>query len=97
MSREFPLHSISIDVESFAPFGQVIMPGEDGVPFGPDDAQLVLSNGRGSTSCGSTRRPRLRPDHAPCPRRAMRRGNGRAGMTAGRGVAARARRSVGDA
>ena len=28
-----------------APFGQVIAPGEDGAPFGPNDAQLVLSNG----------------------------------------------------
>lgn len=29
----------------FAPFGQVILPSEDGTPFGPDDAQLVLSSG----------------------------------------------------
>jgi ureidoglycolate lyase len=40
-----PLHPIPIDSESFAPFGQVIAPGEDGTPFGPGDAQLVLSNG----------------------------------------------------
>jgi ureidoglycolate hydrolase len=31
--------------ESFAPYGQVIMPMEDGLPFGPGDAQLDLSQG----------------------------------------------------
>jgi ureidoglycolate hydrolase len=31
--------------ESFAPFGQVIAPIEDGVLFGPNDAQLELSRG----------------------------------------------------
>jgi ureidoglycolate lyase len=31
--------------ESFAPFGQVIAPIEDGVAFGPEDAQLDLSMG----------------------------------------------------
>ena len=31
--------------ESFAPFGQVIAPMEDGVLFGPNDAQLELSRG----------------------------------------------------
>lgn len=30
---------------SFALFGQVIFPDEDGAPFGPDDAQLNLSAG----------------------------------------------------
>jgi ureidoglycolate hydrolase len=30
---------------SFAAFGQVILPAEDGVPFGPDDAQLDLAQG----------------------------------------------------
>ena len=45
MSREILLHPTPIDTESFAPFGQVIAPGEDGASFGPDDAQLVLSNG----------------------------------------------------
>jgi ureidoglycolate lyase len=45
MSREIPLHPTPIDAESFAPFGQVIAPGKDGAAFGPDDAQLVLSNG----------------------------------------------------
>ena len=30
---------------SFAPFGQVIAPTEDGVVFGPNDAQLELSRG----------------------------------------------------
>jgi len=45
MSREILLHPTPIDTESFAPFGQVIAPGADGAPFGPGDAQLVLSNG----------------------------------------------------
>jgi len=31
--------------ENFAPFGQVLGPIEDGVPYGPEDAQLVLDNG----------------------------------------------------
>jgi ureidoglycolate hydrolase len=31
--------------ENFAPFGQVIVPTEDGTPFGPDDAQLDLMGG----------------------------------------------------
>jgi ureidoglycolate hydrolase len=31
--------------EAFAPFGQVIMPMEDGLSFGPNDAQLDLSQG----------------------------------------------------
>jgi ureidoglycolate hydrolase len=30
---------------AFAPFGQVILPAEDGLPFGPDDAQLDLAAG----------------------------------------------------
>ena len=34
-----------LTTESFAPFGQVIAPGEDGVPFGPHEAQLELSQG----------------------------------------------------
>ena len=45
MNCEIPLHPIPIDAESFALLGQVIAPGEDGALFGPDDAQLVLSNG----------------------------------------------------
>lgn len=31
--------------ETFGPFGQVVMPMEDGLPFGPADAQLDLSGG----------------------------------------------------
>jgi len=31
--------------EAFAPFGELIAPIEDGVPFGPEDAQLELSLG----------------------------------------------------
>lgn len=34
-----------ITPEAFAPFGQVIFASEDGAPFGPDDAQLVLDQG----------------------------------------------------
>ena len=33
------------DAASFAPFGQLILPGEDGAPFGPEDAVLDLSQG----------------------------------------------------
>ena len=38
-----PLEPIS--VAGFAPFGQVIVPDEDGAPFGPGDAQLSLAGG----------------------------------------------------
>lgn len=31
--------------EAFAPYGQIVAPMEDGVPFGEHDAQLVLGNG----------------------------------------------------
>lgn len=34
-----------LDPDAFEPFGQVIAAGEDGVPFGPDDARLELSKG----------------------------------------------------
>lgn len=34
-----------LTAESFAPFGTVIPPMQDGVPFGPQDAQLDLSKG----------------------------------------------------
>jgi ureidoglycolate hydrolase len=30
---------------TFAPYGQVIMPMDDGIPYGPDDAQLDLAAG----------------------------------------------------
>ena len=39
------LPPISITPQTFAPFGQVIFPSEDGMPFGPEDAQLVLDRG----------------------------------------------------
>ena len=39
------LLSIPITPKNFAPFGQVIFASEDGTPFGPDDAQLVLDRG----------------------------------------------------
>ncbi len=45
MSREITLRPLPINAESFAPFGQVIAPSEDGAPFGADDARLVLGNG----------------------------------------------------
>lgn len=34
-----------ITPENFQPFGQVIFAGEDGAPYGSDDAQLQLQNG----------------------------------------------------
>jgi ureidoglycolate lyase len=43
-----PLIDLSVEpltAEAFAAFGTVIPPTEDGVPFGPDDAQLDLANG----------------------------------------------------
>lgn len=45
-----PLRTIALRVsdltpDSFAPYGQVIDPQPDGVPFGPHDAQLDLSRG----------------------------------------------------
>eukprot|EP01134_Creolimax_fragrantissima_P008126 CFRG8126T1 len=40
-----PLQAQEIDKTSFAPYGQVISPASDGSHFGPDDAELDLSNG----------------------------------------------------
>lgn len=40
-----PLGAIAITPETFAPFGQVIFPSADGIPFGPQDAQLQLGEG----------------------------------------------------
>ncbi|MGF1600811.1 MAG: ureidoglycolate lyase [Thermosynechococcaceae cyanobacterium] len=40
-----PLQAQSISAELFQPFGQVIFPSSDGVPYGPQDAQLQLSHG----------------------------------------------------
>ena len=34
-----------LTAEAFSPFGTVIAPTEDGVPFGPDDATLDLTQG----------------------------------------------------
>src|SRR5471032_2200520 len=45
MSREVRLRLTQFDANAFAPFGQVIAPSTDGAPFGPSDAQLVLTNG----------------------------------------------------
>ncbi len=39
------LHPQPITPEAFQPFGQVIFAGEDGEPYGPQDAQLQLQNG----------------------------------------------------
>jgi ureidoglycolate lyase len=41
--RDIPVKTITS--ESFAPFGELIAPIEDGVPFGPEDAKLDLSRG----------------------------------------------------
>ena len=40
-----PLPATLVSSEAFHPFGQVIFPSEDGAVFGPDDAQLDLSQG----------------------------------------------------
>ena len=45
MTKEIALKPAPINADGFAPFGQVIAPAEDGKPFGPNDAQLVLTNG----------------------------------------------------
>ena len=39
------LKAESITPEAFAPFGQVIFPSQDGVSYGPEDAQLKLDEG----------------------------------------------------
>lgn len=39
------IKAIAITPEAFAPFGQVIFPSDDGAEFGPNDAQLDLSQG----------------------------------------------------
>ena len=39
------LHAETITPEVFRPFGQVIFPSPDGVPYGPEDAQLHLEKG----------------------------------------------------
>jgi ureidoglycolate hydrolase len=44
--KQLNLQPVAIDNAVFAPFGQLISPGEDGAPFGPADAQLVLSEGK---------------------------------------------------
>ncbi|UMY17410.1 ureidoglycolate lyase [Methylobacterium organophilum] len=42
-TRAVPIHALT--PEAFAPFGTVVVPMEDGVPFGPQDAQLDFSAG----------------------------------------------------
>lgn len=37
--------ALEITSDRFKPYGQVIVPSEDGKPYGPDDAQLHLQNG----------------------------------------------------
>jgi ureidoglycolate lyase len=39
------LTAVPVTPEAFAPFGQLIVPTEDGVPFGDEDAQLDLTQG----------------------------------------------------
>lgn len=41
--RDLPVRPVTR--EAFAPFGDLIAPTEDGVPFGPDDAKLDLAGG----------------------------------------------------
>ena len=45
MSRVVSIQLSSICAEGFTSFGEVITPSTDGSPFGPPDAQLVLTNG----------------------------------------------------
>lgn len=48
MALPFTLQRLTaqpITPENFAPFGQVIFPSADGVPFGPHEAQLKLDAG----------------------------------------------------
>lgn len=40
-----PIAVHPLEAAAFAPFGKVIAPSKDGVPFGPHDAQLDLSQG----------------------------------------------------
>ncbi|MGB7084673.1 MAG: ureidoglycolate lyase [Phormidesmis sp.] len=40
-----PIEAIAITAEAFRPFGQMITPQPDNVPFGQQDAQLQLQNG----------------------------------------------------
>lgn len=42
-TRDLP--ATAITTENFAPFGELIAPIEDGVPFGPADAKLDLTQG----------------------------------------------------
>lgn len=39
------IKAVPVTAEAFAPFGQLIVPTEDGVPFGDEDAQLDLNRG----------------------------------------------------
>jgi ureidoglycolate hydrolase len=41
--RDLPI--LPLTAEAFAPFGTVMPPLEDGIPFGPQDAQLQLTAG----------------------------------------------------
>ncbi|MCM1981298.1 ureidoglycolate lyase [Lyngbya confervoides] len=48
MSCPVPLRSLpaqTITVENFRPYGQFILPQEDGTPFGEGDAQIYLGQG----------------------------------------------------
>jgi ureidoglycolate lyase len=45
-TQQINLRPVAIDNAAFAPFGQLISPGEDGTPFSPADAQLLLGEGK---------------------------------------------------
>jgi ureidoglycolate lyase len=45
VTKEIVLRADPINAGTFASFGQLIEPGEDGTPFGPADAELVLNRG----------------------------------------------------
>ncbi|WP_439596772.1 ureidoglycolate lyase [Falsiroseomonas sp.] len=44
--RTIPVTPLAATPDSIAPFGTLVLPGEDGTPFGPQDASLDLSQGR---------------------------------------------------
>lgn len=45
MTSELALRPTQISAEAFAPFGELIIPTDDGVLFGPDDAHLDITSG----------------------------------------------------
>ena len=44
-ARILPITPVAASAETVAPFGTLVLPGEDGEPFGPADARLDLTRG----------------------------------------------------